>query len=176
MEIYMKTTTKIMRFFITAVLALSTPLVYADNGNGGNLAGGQPTVTEAQSSSGQGDHDWKQGHHRLDRLFRKLHLTDDQKKQMKDIGQKQREIMKSNHEQIKANKESLRQELMATAPDMNKVNNLQAQLKTLEAQKVDNRLNTTLEVKKILTPEQFGKYIHFQHRCGRKHNHHHKHF
>ena len=160
----MKTKIKMMGALMTLIMALSAPVVYADTGNGGNLSGGQTAVSDQQSYPGQGDHAWKHGHWARHgcRLFHRLHLTDAQKTQLKDIWKKQRETMKSTVEQIKVNKKALNQELLAATPDMNKINAIQTQLKTLKTQMMDNRLNSTLEVKKILTAEQFGKYIELQ--------------
>ena len=66
---------------MSAVLALSAPVVYADNGNGGNFGDG-----------GWGQH----GHYMKGKFCHKLNLTDDQKKQMKDIWQKQREAIETS--------------------------------------------------------------------------------
>jgi Spy/CpxP family protein refolding chaperone len=166
MESYMKKTTKIMGFLMTALLALSVPLVYADNGNAGNPSGGQPAVSDDQSSSDQSDHEWghggRHGHHRGGMFFHKLNLTDDQQKQLKGIWQKQGEAKKTAFEQIKADKEALTNELLQTTPDVNKVNDLKSKLETLGAQMLDNRISSDLEVKKILTPEQFVQYLEFQ--------------
>jgi Spy/CpxP family protein refolding chaperone len=155
-------------------LALSAPLVYADNANGGNVSGGQPAVSDDQSSSGQGDHEWGHGHwgkhgdHQEGGFFKDL--TDDQKKQLKDIWQKQKEAKKAAFEQIKADKEALTNELLQTTPDVNKINDLKSKLEALGAQMLDNRINSDLEVKKILTAEQFAQYLEFQkHKFGRFH-------
>jgi Spy/CpxP family protein refolding chaperone len=161
----MKIKTKIMGFLMTTLLALSTPLVYADNGNGGNVSGGSPATSDEQSSSGQGDHEWGHGHwgkhgdHQGGKFFHRLNLTDDQKKQLKDIWQKQQEAKKTAFEQIKADKEALTNELLQTTPDVNKINDLKSKMEALHAQMLDNRINSNLEVKKILTPEQFAKYL-----------------
>ena len=146
---------------MAAVLALSAPVVYAD-GNGGNFEGG---------------HCGRQGHYMKDRPCHRLNLTDDQKKQLKDIWQKQREAMKATFEQIKANEEALTNELLQTTPDINKINSLKSKIEALGAQMLDNRINSDLEVKKILTPEQFAKYLEFQkHKfAGRFHERHHRH-
>ena len=42
---------------------------------------------------------------------------------------------------------------------MNKINGIQAQIKTLQSQMVDDHLNSILEIKKILSPEQFAGYM-----------------
>ena len=137
-----------------AILALSAPVVYADYGNGGNF----------------GDGGWSHhGHHGKGGFFSKL--TDDQKKQLKDIWQKQKEAKKAAFVQIKADKEALTNELLQTTPDVNKINDLKSKMEALHAQMLDTRINSNLEVKKILTAEQFAKYLEFQkHKfAGRSH-------
>jgi Spy/CpxP family protein refolding chaperone len=169
-----KTKTRIMGFLMTALLAFSAPLVYADNANSGNVSGGQPAVSDDQSSSGQGDHEWGHGHgdkhgdHQRGGFFKDL--TDDQKKQLKDIWQKQKEAKKAAFEQIKADKDAITNELLQTTPDVNKINDLKSKLEALGAQMLDNRISSDLEVKKILTAEQFAQYLEFQkHKFGRSH-------
>ena len=88
-----------------------------------------------------------------------LNLSDDQVKQLKDRHKKQKEAMKSLFEQIKTNREALNAEIIKATPDMNKVNDIETQLKSLQSQMVDNHLNSILEIKKILTPEQFAGYM-----------------
>ena len=160
----MKTQGKMTGLLIAAVLALSAPGVYADSGNGGNLAGGQTGPT-CKTCSHKGQHEWKHAHwakhgdHDKGDFFQKLNLTEDQKKQLEGIWQKQMEAKKATFEQIEVNGVALNKELTQPTLDMNKINELQGQLKTLQAQMVDNRLNSMLEIKKILTPEQFGKYL-----------------
>jgi Spy/CpxP family protein refolding chaperone len=132
---------------MSAVLVLSAPVVYADNGNGGNFG------------DGHGD---KQGSYMKGKFCHKLNLTDDQQKQLKDIWQKQRETMKATFKQIKANREALTNELLQTTPDVNKINDLKSKIKALGAQMLDSRINSDLEVKKILTAQQFAKYLEIQ--------------
>jgi len=75
---------------------------------------------------------------------------------------KQREARKATFKQIKANKEALTNELLQTKPDVNKINDLKSKMKALGAQMLDNRINSNLEVKKILTAQQFAKYLEIQ--------------
>jgi len=132
---------------VVALMALSVGMVYADNG--GNFAGGGDFF--------KGGHEWHPGKHHL--MARVLNLTEDQQKQLKSIKQKEMGAMKSVFEQIKANREELNAEIVKATPDMNKVNNIQTQMKTLQSQMVDNHLNSILEIKKIMTPEQFIGYM-----------------
>jgi len=133
----MSAKTKIAGLMV-ALMALSVPMVYADNG--------------------PGDKDWHHG--QGERMMAKiLNLSDDQVKGLKDIHQKEKEAMKSAFKQMKSNREAFNAEIVKATPDMSKINDIQAQIKTLQAQMVDGRLNSLLEVKKLLTPEQFAGYM-----------------
>jgi Spy/CpxP family protein refolding chaperone len=139
----MLTKTKIAGLMV-ALMALSAPMVYADNG-GGDMDSHQAG-------------DWHHGP--KDHMFAKiLNLSDDQTKQLKDSYKKQKEAMKSLFEQIKTNREALNAEITKATPDMNQVNTIETQLKALQSQMVDGHLNSILEIKKILTPEQFAGYM-----------------
>jgi Spy/CpxP family protein refolding chaperone len=129
-----------------AFMALSAPMVYANEEGG-----------------------W---HHDKDRMAKVLNLTDDQKKQFDDIRKKQKEAMKGVFDQIKANREAFDTEISKAAPDMNKINDLQSQLKTVQGQMVDNHLNLILETKKILTPEQYAGYMALERAERLEHRHH----
>jgi len=77
---------------------------------------------------------------------------------------------KAAFEKIKANKDAITNELLQTTPDVNKINDLKSKLEALGAQMLDNRISSDLEVKKILTAEQFAHYLEFQkHKFGRSH-------
>ncbi len=88
-----------------------------------------------------------------------LKLTDDQKQQLKDNKQKHREKMGDGWEQKKAYRDELNQELMKPELDMNKINAIHAKFKADQTQMSDERLNAMLEVRKILTAEQYGKFV-----------------
>ena len=67
--------------------------------------------------------------------------------------------MKSVFEQIKSNREEFSAEITKPAVDMNKINDIQTKFKAVQAQMADNQLNMVLEIKKIMTPEQFAGYM-----------------
>jgi Spy/CpxP family protein refolding chaperone len=140
----MLTKTKIAGL-VVALMALSAPMVYADNGAGD------------KDSWHQGD-DMHHGQHEH-MLAKILNLSDDQVKQLKDIHQKQKEAMKSTFEQMKSNREAFEAEIVKATPDMGKINDIETQIKTLQSQMVDNHLNSLLAVKKVMTPEQFAGYM-----------------
>ncbi len=125
-------------------MALVAPLVWADN-----------AVTDKDPSHHGGD--W---HGQRDHMMAKvLNLTEDQEKQLKDSREKQETAMKSVFEQMKATREAFDAEIVKATPDMNKINDIQTQLKTIQSQMLNNHLNSLLEIKKILTPEQFAGYM-----------------
>ena len=93
------------------------------------------------------------------KMFEQLNLSDKQKQAMEANKAAHRGKMKQNLEKIKALKEELSTELIKPKLEMGKVNALQKQFKALQAQLADDRLNSILEVRKILTPDQFAKFI-----------------
>ena len=114
---------------------------------------------------------WGKGMHRQ-KIYAQLHLTDEQKKQLEDNKQKNREQKKVLFGQMKSARESLRQEFMKPDMDMSKVNAIHAQIKTLQAQMADDRLNSILAVRKILTPEQFKKFHELMEKHEKMERHH----
>ncbi len=97
--------------------------------------------------------------HSFHKIFDQLKLSEEQKKLLEVNKEKQREQMMASLPRMKAQKEALHQELMKPRLDMNKINTIQKQLKKNMVQMADNRLNSILEVRKILTPEQFSQFL-----------------
>jgi len=154
--------------FMVALMALSVPLVYADTGDVKSAPAAETSDKDGGWHHGSKDH----------MMGKILNLSEDQEKQLKDSKEKQKEAMKSVFEQMKTNREAFDAEIVKAAPDMAKINDLQTQIKTVQAQMVDNHLNAILEIKKILTPEQFAGYMALEkeehmkmghHKMGHKH-------
>jgi len=141
----MFTKAKMLGLTLATAAVLAWPiLVWADN------APAVPTTHE--------DGDWHHGRH--DQMLSKiLDLSEDQEKQLKDSKEKQKTAMKSIFEQMKTNREAFDAEIIKATPDMGKINDIQTKIKDLQSQMVDNFLNSTLDIKKILTPEQFAGYM-----------------
>ena len=78
---------------------------------------------------------------------------------MKDVHQKQKEAMKTVFEQMKTNRDAFDAEIAKATPDMAKINDIQTQFKTIQAQMIDSHLSSLLDIKKIMTPEQFAGYM-----------------
>jgi len=129
------------------MLALLAPIVYADSGK----------VCKVGNFEGK--------------LFERL--TDNQNKQLKAIWEKQEAAKKAAIVQLKVDKEDLTNELLETTPDMNKIKDLKAKIEALMSKILDDRINSNLEVKKILNNEQFAKYLEFQNHKFHGHHEHH---
>jgi Spy/CpxP family protein refolding chaperone len=95
---------------------------------------------------------------REDALYKKLNLTEDQKRALEINKTRDRERMKALFQQVKDKRAMMRQEIQSDTLNMDKVNQLNAEMKNLEAQILDQRLQGILSVRKILTPEQFKKF------------------
>lgn len=93
------------------------------------------------------------------KFYKELNLTDEQKKLLKENKNKNREQMKILFEGIKEKKALIREEVQKDELNMEKINQLQNELKALQTQMIDHRLEGILEVRKILTPEQFKKFL-----------------
>jgi Spy/CpxP family protein refolding chaperone len=95
------------------------------------------------------------------KMWDDLNLTPEQKKAIDANKATNMENTKASLERMRSYRESLKEELMKPELDMNKINIIQSQIKALEAEITDTRLNSVLEVRKILTREQFEKFISF---------------
>ncbi|MDD2702815.1 MAG: Spy/CpxP family protein refolding chaperone [Candidatus Omnitrophica bacterium] len=100
-------------------------------------------------------------------LYDKVHLTEEQKKKLKESKDRLSQSMKDMYVESRTLKDSLNRLLMKPDLDMNKINSIQSRLKEIQSGIIDARLNSILEVRNILTPEQFSGLIEFTHKRGR---------
>ncbi|MBF0486182.1 MAG: Spy/CpxP family protein refolding chaperone [Candidatus Omnitrophica bacterium] len=92
-------------------------------------------------------------------IYNQLALSDEQKTKLEENKKNKQLQRKASFEKMHASMEALNQELMKPDFDMNKINAIQAQIKAVQAQMSDERLNSILEVRRILTVEQFSKFV-----------------
>lgn len=95
----------------------------------------------------------------MNEIYSKLNLTDEQKKKLEENRARNREKAKGLAEAIKTARESLDKELMKPELDMARINELKSQIKSAQSELLDERLNSTIEVRNILTAEQFSKFV-----------------
>ena len=111
---------------------------------------------------------------REEQLYKELNLSDEQKKLLEDNKAQHRGQMKTLFERMKEKKDALRMELQKDKLDTGKITQMNNELKKVQAQLLDQKLEGILAVRKILTPEQFKKFSanmdepreHFKHRKG----------
>ena len=86
-----------------------------------------------------------------------LKLTPDQEKQLNETKAAHRTEMTGLAGQLKAKRQELKTALANTAATKQSVEPIATQIKALEAQMVDRRIDGILKIKEILTPEQYQK-------------------
>ena len=135
-------TIKLATVLIIAVAGISIRSGYADT----PLSGPQPKDAVAKKSGTK-----------QQELYNDLGLTDQQRKLLDENRNRHREQAKALFTQMRQKMALLRQELEKNELNMQAVYQANNELKQLQAQMLDGRLERVLEVRKILTPEQFKK-------------------
>ncbi|MDD3374539.1 MAG: Spy/CpxP family protein refolding chaperone [Candidatus Omnitrophica bacterium] len=94
----------------------------------------------------------------IQKMEKNLGITEDQSLQLRSHREGHQIKMESLMKQMKEKREALKQELEKADTDQASVEVLSAELKNVQAQMVDERINGISEVKSILTPEQFEEF------------------
>lgn len=92
------------------------------------------------------------------KMIKDLGLTEEQQQKLEDHRNKHRSQMEANKEVSENLHEQLKAELEKTEVDVAKIYSIHQQIKTLNNEEADHRLEGILEVRKILTAEQFKKF------------------
>jgi Spy/CpxP family protein refolding chaperone len=100
---------------------------------------------------------WSHKGERFEEMAKELSLTEEQQKKIEEHKKTMMEKAKALQEEIRQKKEAIGAELQKEQLDMDKINALQAELKSLITQREDTRLKGILEMREILTLEQFQK-------------------
>jgi periplasmic protein CpxP/Spy len=117
----------------------------------GSLALSPIAVSAQPSDSAKGRH--------MERMFADLNLTRDQKAKLKSL----HETMKGSHKQVfdqmKALREKTKAELLKPQPSKPVLDGYAAQFGDLHKQLAQKRSDHMLQIKAILTPDQFAKLL-----------------
>ncbi len=95
---------------------------------------------------------------RMDSLIRELDLTPQQKEQLGKCREANHEQQRKSRDLLRDKKKELETELAKYDSDEGKIKRIGAQLTDLWGKAIEQRTNSVLEIKKILTPEQFEKF------------------
>ncbi len=135
---------KVVTILIVAILVgLSTSIIYASS-----------SIPAAQ----QKEAFMKKMDAKKQEIYNDLGLTNEQRKLLEENKNKHKEQTKALFTQMRQKMTSLRQELEKSELNMQEIYQTNNELKQLQVQMLDNRLERILEVRKILTPEQFKKF------------------
>jgi len=140
---YKRFTSGIIGIYAFAVMSLA----FAQN---------MPTSVAAPAPEHSGQH--------MSAIFSQLNLTDEQKKQLEDNKKQHRTKMEAARKQLKLEKQAIQHELMKPQLDLGKINEIHAQIKSLQNQMEDIKLNSILEVRSILTSDQFTQFVNLMHK------------
>ena len=95
---------------------------------------------------------------RMLEVFKQLDLSPEQEEQLQAHRKNHREQAGEFWESLRAKKEAIRNELQKEELNMEEIYKIHNELKGLLSNKADHRLEGILEVRKILTAEQFRKF------------------
>ncbi len=95
---------------------------------------------------------------RMLEVFKQLDLSPEQEKQIQAHRENHRGQGREFRENMRAKKEAIKNELQKEELNMENIYKIHNELKDLLLQKADHRLEGILEVRKLLTAEQFRKF------------------
>lgn len=95
---------------------------------------------------------------KMQEVFKQLDLSPEQEAQLQAHRKNHRGQKDEFRENLRAKREALRNELQKEELNMEEIYKIHNELKSLHAKKADHRLEGILEVRKILTAEQFRKF------------------
>lgn len=108
---------------------------------------------------GPGSKDWaKKRKERFEKMKKDLGLSQKQEQELEAHKEKHRKEAQALREELRAKREAMKAELDKPSLDEARVTALNEELKVLQGKLADQRLRGILEVRKILTPEQFKKF------------------
>ncbi len=93
-----------------------------------------------------------------DDLFKELDLTSKQQEQLEKQRKTSRVQRKKHRSLLQDKQEKLRDEMEKKGTDKRKIEKIAGELKTLWGEAIEQRTDTILKIKEILTPEQFEKF------------------
>lgn len=95
---------------------------------------------------------------RMEKMINELGLTEEQVTAMKAYKEEHRENSKTQRQEMKSLRQSLKTELEKAEPDQAVIDSISTELKNAQAAMIDQRIESILGMKKILTPEQFATF------------------
>ncbi|MBF0478960.1 MAG: Spy/CpxP family protein refolding chaperone [Candidatus Omnitrophica bacterium] len=150
---------------MVAILASGVPLIYAETTSSSPSSTTTTTTTSEKTFKHKMDG-------KMEDFYKDLNLTEDQKKALDANKAQHREKSKLTNQAIKDKMDLMQVELEKDQLNMEKIGQIKSEIKVLQSEQLDSRMDSVLEVRKILTPEQFKKFMghmsenkeHFKHK------------
>jgi protein CpxP len=95
---------------------------------------------------------------KIEEMHKKLGLSAEQAAQLREHRKAHKEESRALFDQIKTKKHAVKEELGKADFDEAKVRALSGEIKQIQNQLADNKLESILQVRRILTPEQFRQF------------------
>ena len=125
-------------------------------------------LAQAEISAHEGSFHKGQMDKHIQEIYNQLDLTDAQKAQLDANKAQHRAKMDNIRKSMKINKEELRAELMKSQLNMLKISAIHEKTKAILSQMEDEKLDSILAVRNLLTPEQFSKFASMMHQHREK--------
>ncbi len=94
----------------------------------------------------------------IDSVIEDLSLTPEQQTQFKEQRQQHHQEVQALQEQLRDKRQALKNELSKPSSDEDALQGIASDMKKLQGQMIDYRIDRVLEMKQILTPEQYQTF------------------
>ncbi|MBU4313138.1 MAG: Spy/CpxP family protein refolding chaperone [Candidatus Omnitrophica bacterium] len=95
---------------------------------------------------------------KTDNLTKELGLTPEQEEKIKALKTEQREAKKQLMDKIQSKKAELKEELEKATTNRARINSIVKELSALMEYKLEQRVESVLSMREVLTPEQYEKF------------------
>jgi len=95
----------------------------------------------------------------VDKLTKDLNITAEQKGKLDSEKRRHREKMKSLQKALRSKRSKLTEELDKPLSDSATITSLSAEMKKMISEMIDERLDSIMKIKEILTPEQYKQFV-----------------
>jgi len=92
-------------------------------------------------------------------MMQKMNLSLEQKEKIRQMRQKNRQVVVDLLKNAREKRQELAQELNKTKLDTQKINSLVSDLKEIQGRLIEEKVNAAIKMKEILTPEQYQIFL-----------------
>jgi Spy/CpxP family protein refolding chaperone len=127
-------------------------------------------LASASAAAGQDESAQKEGRagKMANKIVSELNLTPEQSEEIKGQRSEHRRIKKELGQSLREKQKELKAELEKEVSDRKELERISKDIKRLQGERVDHRIEGVLQMKEILTPEQYRKFHQRTRPQGRK--------